>query len=173
MSLTAYSISVPCKAYIKKYFTSVYGSIITLNHQSDFGDTILTKMSTVPLSQVNKTILNQFDRDFNDALKFQLPIDSFYRIEHNLTKQQIYSINRYLENVFETDLFMVVATAGVFGVEKKVAIERFTARFGIQLEDDITYEALKRKEYRYRNSSTAKNLFLNQLSSPFAVFKRA
>jgi hypothetical protein len=90
-----------------------------------------------------------------------------------LTDQQVYSINRFLENVFETDLSMIAACAGVFGVEKKLAIERFAERHGIALEDDISYEALQKKEYRYRKNSTAKNLFLYQLSSPFAVFKRA
>lgn len=173
MTLTAYTLTVSCKAYIKKYYSAIYGNPVVLNHLTDFGDTILTKMSTTPLSQINKTILNQFDRDYNDTLKFQLPIDTFFRIDHELTRQQVYSINRYLENVFETDLHMLVAVAGVFGVEKKLAIERFVSRFDIQLEEDITYEALKQKEYRYRKSSTGKNLFLNQIASPFAVFKRA
>ena len=174
MPLTAFTLALPCKSYIKKYFTAVYGNPIILNHQTDFGDTVLTKMSATPLSQVNKHVLNLSERDYNESLKFQLPVDLLYRIEKlQLTDQQTYSINRFLENVFETDLCMTVAMAGVFGVEKKIAIERFAARFEIRIEEEITYEALQKKEYRYRKSSTAKNLFLYQMSSPFQVFRRA
>jgi hypothetical protein len=159
MPLSAYSVDMPCKGYIRKYFNCLYGNPVPLEYSSDFGDTILTKMSTSPLSRVNKKILTIAFKDLNQELKFQLPIDMLHRVENNLSEQQIYYINRYLENIFETDLCMVVNCAGIFGVEKKVAIERFANRFDIQLEEDITYEALQKKEYRFRKSSTAKNLF--------------
>lgn len=175
MPPTTFTLSIPCKSYIRKYFNFVYGMPVALNHTSDFGDTILTKMATTPLSRVSKRVLNIPERkeDFSDELKFSLPKDTLYRINTELTEQQVHSINRYLENVFETDLYMIVACASVFGIEKKLAIERFAERHRIRIDEDITYEALQKKEYRYRKSSTAKNLFLNQLSSPFAVFKRA
>jgi hypothetical protein len=173
MPLSSYTIDVPCKGYIKKYYNCIYGDPVPLSHASDFGDTILTKMAATPLSQVNKKILNIAFRDFDQQLKFQLPLDTFYRIDVRPTEQQVYGINRYLENVFETDLCMIVTCAGIFGVEKKRAIERFAEKFGIRLEEDISYEALQKKEYRYRKSSTAKNIFLLQLSSPFSVFKRS
>jgi hypothetical protein len=171
--LSAYTIDIPCKGYIKKYYNCIYGNPVMLDHSSDFGDTILTKMSTTPLSQVSKKILSIAPKDNNDVMKFQLPVDTFYRINTELSEQQVYSINRYLENVFETDLCVIVGIASAFMVERKMAIERFANKYGIVLEEDITYEALQKKEYRYRKSSTAKNIFLLQLSSPFTVFKRA
>jgi hypothetical protein len=173
MPLSAYTVDMPCKGYIRKYYNCLYGNPMPLTYDSDFGDTILTKMSTSPLSRVNKKILTISFKDLNSQLKFQLPMDMLYRVEDQLTEQQIYYINRYLENIFETDLCMIVSIASVFGIEKKIAIERFAAKFGIQLEEDVTYEALQKKEYRYRKSSTAKNMFLTQMSSPFTIFKRA
>ncbi|MGN6476261.1 MAG: hypothetical protein ACTHKV_03470 [Flavipsychrobacter sp.] len=173
MPLTAYALDMPCKGYIRKYYNCLYGDPVLLNHSSDFGDTILTKMASTPLSQVNKKILNISTRDYNATIRFQLPVDTLYRINTELSDQQVYSINRYLENVFETDLCIIVSVASVFGVEKKQAIERFANKFGIQIEEDVTYEALQKKEYRFRKSSTAKNMFLVQMSSPFSVFKRS
>lgn len=173
MPLSACTLDMPCKGYIKKYYNSLYGDPVVLNHSSDFGDTILTKMASTPLSQVNKKILTIAQKDYNQEMKFQLPLDMLYRITTVLTEQQAYTINRYLENVFETDLCMIVSIAGVFGVEKKTAIERFANKYEIHLEEDITYEALQKKEYRFRKSSTAKNIFLLQISSPFSVFKRS
>lgn len=173
MQLSAYTLDVSTKSYIRKYFTCLYGDIISISHKSDFGDTILTKFLTSPIIRVNKKELNIAFKDYNDKLTFQLPIDMLHRLETEPSQQQVYGINRYLENVFETDLCMFVACASFFGIERKLAIERFAAMHRISIEEDVTYEALKQKEYRFRKNSTSKNLFLLQMSSPFAVFKRS
>jgi hypothetical protein len=174
MQLSAYTLGVPTKSYIRKYFNCLYGHPIPLSLKSDFGDTILTKFQTSPLmARVNKKELAIAFKDFNDKLSFQLPIDMLHRMETQPTDQQVYSINRYLENVFETDLCMFVACASFFGIERKMAIDRFATMHKISIEEDVTYEALKQKEYRFRKNSTSKNLFLLQMSSPFSIFKRS
>lgn len=167
--IQSYSVSVPCKGYIKKYFQKLYGTTIPLNHSSDFGITVLTMMSSTPLIRVNKRILN-LSTQYNDCqLQFQLPIDFFYRIENKLTEQQAFAINRYLENVFQADLFQMVNVGAFFGVERRNSIERFANKFDIVLEEDISSEALIKQEYRSRKSGTAKNIFLASLSSPFST----
>lgn len=173
MQLSAYTLSVPAKGYIKKYFNCLYGHPIPLSHKSDFGDTLLTKLLTAPIIRVNKKELAIAFKDFNDQLAFQLPIDMIHRLETEPSQQQVYGINRYLENVFETDLCMFVACASFFGIERKMSIERFATMHRISIEEDVTYEALKQKEYRFRKNSTSKNLFLLQMSSPFSIFKRS
>lgn len=171
--MQSYHLSVPTKAYIRKYFTVLYGHPIQLTHANDFGDTILTKMISRPLCQVNKRVLNLSDRDYNDTLRFQLPADFFYRLETELTEQQVYNINRYLENCFKTDMLMVVCCAAFFGVEIRTSIEGFAKRYHIELEEDISYEALQKCYYRYRKSSVAANHFLLQMSTPFKMSFRA
>lgn len=174
MQLSAYTLGVPTKCYIRKYFNCLYGTPLQLSYKSDFGDTILTKLQTSPImARVNKKELAIAFKDFNDTLTLQLPIDMLHRMETELNQQQIYNINRYLENVFETDLCMFVACASFFGIERKISIERFASMHRITIDEDVTYEALKQKEYRFRKNSTSKNLFLLQMSSPFSVFKRS
>jgi hypothetical protein len=173
MQLSAYTLGVPTKSYIRKYFNCLYGNPIPLSHKTDFGDTLLTKFITSPIIRVNKKELAIASKDLNDKISFQLPIDMIHRLETQPTDQQVFGINRYLENVFETDLCMFVACANFFGIERKVSIEKFAAMHRIVIEEDVTYEALKQKEYRFRKSSTSKNMFLLQMSSPFSVFKRA
>lgn len=165
--MTDYCITVPCKAYVKKYFSALYGEPFPLNLTSDLADTILTKMVTQPIKRLSHHQINQAFLHFNDKIKFQLPADFFYRVENNLNQQQSYAINRYLHNVFESDFFAVVNVAAAFGVERRIAIESFCMKFNITLEEDITYEALKKSEYRLRNSPTMKNNFLATLSSPY------
>jgi hypothetical protein len=163
--LQSYCVNVPCKGYIKKYFTRLYGHPIPLNHKSDFGDTILTKMISPSLAQANGYVLNLSNRDYNDQVKFQLSFDFFYRVENNLKQQQVYNINRFLENTFKADLFIFVNCAAFFGVERKISIERFADKYEIQLEEDIKYDALVKAEMRYRKTLSARNNLLLQLST--------
>lgn len=171
--MQSYHQTVPTKTYIRKYFTALYGTPVPLSHANDFGDTILTKMICRPLSQVNKRVLNLSGNDYNDAIRFQLPADFFYRLETEITEQQVYNINRYLENCFKTDMLMVVCCAAFFGVEIRTTIEQFVKRYNIELEEDITYESLQKSYYRFRKNGTAKHHFLLQMSSPFNVSFRA
>lgn len=170
--MESYCVNVPCKTYVRKYFNAVYGNQIELNYGSDFADTILTKMATQPIKRLSHHQLNQAFLFFNDEIKFKLPADFFYRVENNLDRQQIYCINRYLVNVFEADFFTVVNVAAAFGIERSTAIEAFCRNYNIILEEDITKEAMKKSEYRHRESPTMKNSFLATLSSPFKPLRR-
>lgn len=171
--MQSYSVSVPCKSYIKKYFSSIYGGIIELNHRSDFGDTILTKMSSTSLAQANCSWLNMEFQHYNEKICFKLSLDFFYRLETELTPQQVYSINRYLENCFKADLFMTILLGTFFGVEMTTVVEKFADKFDINLGEELTQKSLLKSYYRYRKTSTAKNFFLLQMSTPFNLSLRS
>jgi hypothetical protein len=171
--MQSYSISVPCKSYIKKYFCKIHGDNIFLDHRSDFGDSILTKMTTTPLAQVNRKMIALEFQDYTEELTFRLPMDFFYRLDHQLTEQQVYNINRYLKNCFKADLFMVITSGTFFGVEITTIIETFADKFNIDLGEELSQKALLKSYYRYRTCSTAKNFFLLQMSSPFSLSLRS
>jgi len=166
-------VSVPSKSYIKKYFTKMYGEVISLDHRSDFGDTILTKMSTTSLAQVNKTMLNLEFQHYKDKVVFRLSMDFFYRLEHELNPQQIYNINRYMENIFKADLFLAICCGTFFGVEITTIVEKFADKFDVNLGEELTQKSLLKAYYRFRKSSTASNFFLLQMSTPFNLNLRA
>jgi hypothetical protein len=164
--MESFSVTVPCKSYVAKYFNKVYGEFIPLDHRSDFADTILTKMVTTPLAQINNRLYNLEVKHYDSKLKFKLKADFYFRVEPSLTTKQIYNINRYLENVLESDLFIVVCMAQCFGVQNKTAMRAFCDKYDIILDEDISLSALKQAFYRYKNTPIAKNFFLLQLSSP-------
>lgn len=160
-----FSVTVPCKTYIRKYFTTIYGPQIQLDHKTDFGDTILTKLSHRPLIRISRQHLNIAFRDYNDQLKFVIPVYFFYYTEHNLNEQNIFNINRYLQNTFESDLFTMMNIAAAFGVERKTACETFAKNHNISVEEDITLDAMLRAERRSRTAKTMANFFLVNLSA--------
>lgn len=150
MSQKAYHVTVPVKPYIAKYFNHQYGHPIALGHQDDFGDSILTKLSTPPLIRPSK-----FDRNvtlgyFKAALKFQIPLHMYYRLENNVTEAHIINVNRFLENVFINAFCTWVMCQAAAKVQRKTAIEQFCDDHGIDLELDVPYETLKKLEYRDR-----------------------
>lgn len=159
-----FTITVPCKTYIRKYFNYIYGEEITLNHGDDFSDTILSKISHKPYVRLSKQDLNIAFRYNTDKLIFKLPIDFFYRAENELNEQMIYSINRYLQNIFETDLFIIVNIGAAFGVEKRISCEVFARKHNLVIDKDITLDAMIQAEYRERTYKHSKNKFLVALS---------
>lgn len=165
MSIDNYCLPIPCKSYIVKYYSSIYGSPIDLNQREDFADIILTKILTEPPKRLSKQALNIAIKGLNDQIKFRIPIDLFYRIDNSISEQKIWSINRFLERNFEQEMITIISVAGVFGVEKRTVIEAFARKYGIILEEDITLDALKKKDHRIRNNTQFKNKFLALLSS--------
>jgi len=164
----SYTVTVPCKSYVKKYFTARYGEHIPLDHRDCFGDTILTKMISTPLARANKGVLHFQFKHHNAEIKFKVPTDFFFRIETCLTPQQVYNINRYLENIFESELFLAIIIGHWYNVQQHKAIQSFCDKYKIELDEEISMDAMKKSFQRYKKAASTKSFFLLQMSSPLS-----
>lgn len=173
MSLESYCLNIPCKSHIAKYYSTIYGSPFDLTRKNDFADLLITKLDSEPARKLKSDVLTMALKGLDSGLKFKLPINLFYRIDNNITKHKIWNVNRSLVNAFNNDFLLTCTIASVFGVEKRTTIEKFAQHYGIILEEDITYEALKKSEYRLRQNAVFKNKFLVLLSSPYQFNLRA
>lgn len=63
------------------------------------------------------------------------------------------SFNKLFETRFNEDLLRWCELGVIYKVEYKKNIEDFCMRHKIELEYDITFEAIKKKEYRFRKKS--------------------
>lgn len=165
-----YTITVPCKKYIKKYFSSVYGDVLKPTLNDDFGDSIITKLSSKPISRLSKQDTNILLKGLDDKIKIRVPIDYFYRLQNSLTDQHIYTINRFLNNRFDNDFFIFVNIGTAFGVERRKVVEYFCNRYNIILDHDATLESMIKKELRLRSDNQLINNFLVGLSSKFHIY---
>lgn len=163
-----FSVVIPCQTYIKKYIHHLYGKEIELSFSDDFGDSILTRLANNPLTRLNKKKLNVALRYFDDEITFILPKALFYSVQKTPNEQQVFAINRYLENKFEVDVFYITHIAIAFGVEKKTAINAIMQKFNIILDEDISYDAIRKRNDRLLKNPSIKNNFLVTLSSPFS-----
>ncbi len=156
-----FSLSIPTKTYLKKYLHRRYGSPIQVSSQTLFG--------MVVISFLEKKVYSDqpiADRDFRyasftDKLEVVLPAYRFYHMGLHLSKEKAIVLNRYFEEQFEEDLYRHCLTRvdseraklirkGKGGCGYDKAINEFADIHGIELDVDITFECLKKSEYRHR-----------------------
>ena len=81
-------------------------------------------------------------------------------------------MNRYFENKFEEELSRFVDKQDLEGWGKyKNAIEAFAKHYNIEIEEDISFEALKKMEYRFRKKNLENSL--RRLSPTHNLFSTA
>ena len=148
-----YSIVIPTKPYIKQYLQALYGSPVIFNSSNCFGIILASLLERPYKSHKRKNILSfrVFDK-FDTELHVYLPKSWLknYKYGHTLRDQNIIGLNKFFENQFEEDLYKACELARIYKVELKKAMEEFCWRHCIEIEEHISFEALKKKEYRYR-----------------------
>lgn len=149
-----YSIKVPTKIYLRKYITAKYGNPFPLNYNSTLGTLIICLLDKTPFS----TGMNSSDKDvrlsyMNDAIECVSPAVSARYKSFELDNDKIIAVNRYMENEFTLELHKWCEDRK----EKRVwrpgidkAINSFADQYNIVVDVDITFDALKKAEYRHR-----------------------
>lgn len=164
-----FHFSFVTKPYLAKYLQTLYGSPIVFEIDNYFGTTLyafLTKK--VFYLKETKIEHRKFDQ-FTTKLDVYLPSywlrNAKYRTD--LTRENIIYINKHFEERFEEDLIKHCHVLSLFGIEFQEAMEDFCKQFDIEIDEDITFEALKKKEYRER-----KKLVQNLNKKPRAIQPR-
>jgi hypothetical protein len=150
--MKTYKIHLPTKPYLARYLTAIYGQHITIDPSTDLGDIIITKLSSTLHCTMDKHDIDVRLNRLTDRVTFHIPIHWWYKLGNKeLTQHQVIRLNRYFENKFECDLQQVVHRAHTWlGIDRQIAIKCFALNHGIVIERDISFEGLKKMEYRYR-----------------------
>lgn len=160
-----YSLYIPTKTFLRKYLSALYGDPIVINAKNYFGLSVIGYLDRKFYHrQADAVIQQQFDK-FTDRLHLHLPA-WWIRQTHfgtDLPLQNIIYLNKLFEERFEEDLSKYCVLMNTVGIELKDAREDFCKLFNIELEIDMTDEALKQKEFRFRKNNL-KN-FIANLSS--------
>lgn len=155
-----YSVKVPTKSYLRKYIYAKYGQSIKLNYTTTLGTLILCMLDkeafTIKMSDQKKEQRIQY---MNDEIVFTAPLNTMRWKGYSLSKDKIIAINRYLEDMFVEDLhrfckFNIKDTAWRPGI--KDAIFSFADSYGIEVDTDISFDALKKAEFRYKKRNEKK-----------------
>ena len=169
-----FTFHLPVKSYIKKYLVSNYGDPIILTLNSDIGFIVLNTLSSrleTKLTRGCKGCIDIFQNRYTDKVIFRIPYHYFSITKKEVEASTVYLLNRYFENSFEKEMYKFVSDKNNQHFSRKKRLELFIGHYNIEIETDITADALIKAEYRYRKKITKE--FSPILSSPINLFTRA
>ncbi len=151
-----FTISIFTKPYLKKYLETRYGSPITFTTDNYFGMSVVSLLERPLHIHKKKEFIRLRTDRFEDKLIIHCPISflSKYRYGVDITDEKTISLNKLFEEKFEEELTFFCQILSICGVEIKDALEEFCKNFNIDIGTDISYDALKKKEYRFRQKQT-------------------
>lgn len=157
-----FTFKLPVKKYIAKYLTTLYGETIPVKMETDIGFVILNTLASRMESQVTRGRVDLLLNRYDSTITFVIPFHYFYLTKKEVSPMTCMLLNRYFETKFENDLCSYVNAARLMGTKRKKAIEKFTAIYSIDIDIDISSDALRQSEYRHRKKNFDK--FLCRLS---------
>jgi len=147
-----YTLKIPCKSYIKKYVASLYGSPVKIENRTMLGIFLLAVLDKRTYEKRNFGP-NQTNKGIEDTILVEVNNWQFNAIGFDVSAECVMIINDFLEHMFDDSLYVTCFKNSKYKSRKtgyRAIMEGFCKRHGIELELDISYEALKKKEYRYR-----------------------
>jgi len=138
-------LQLPVRKHLFKYASVKFPQRLTRNHQMG-----IIVFSMLQNCKFNKEASSSF-KDFPCLWEIQVNEFMLERkyIAPFLTREFANRLDTVLDQEFKKDLFNYVNLMVGKGVERKEAIELFCNLYDIH-ESDISFEALKKAEYRYR-----------------------
>jgi len=144
-------ISIPVKPYIKKYIHAIYGQVIVVSFKTFVG------MNVYCLLQKKGSEKQRFKKDtqvrynlLTDKIRLLVPKDLLYRAGIDIPEDKSVILNNMFENQLSEHLHNFCEAYQVVGRERKEAIEHFCIKYDIEIDVDITFDALSKSEYRRR-----------------------
>lgn len=146
-----YILQVPCKRYLAKFAHSLYGNPIPANSSSFIGIFIEFALTKNRYGNSQECL-----KHLDGSLQVKLSRWQFDRIGFSVAPEHALAVNSILDDLFCEHLFTWVSrniNPSVRYSGTKDAMLSFAERHGIVIDDideDISFEALKKKEYRTR-----------------------
>lgn len=147
-----FTLKILTKPYLKKYIHSLYGRTVIFSTSNQFGTIImalLDKPNVIRQSKEKiKVQLNEYDAELLIFCPIWFIKKNMYGFD--ISENHMLALNKYIEQRFTEDLYKFCYIMNKCGVSLEDAIDEFCKCHQIELDEDITLDALKKKEYRYR-----------------------
>lgn len=156
-----YTVSIPAKPHIARFAHTRYGNPVQLGAKNTLGCLINALLSGS--NHRAKFSPHHADLRFKyltGGIHCAAPLSEMLRGKtFGLSLDNILVINQFLENEFEEKLYFYCQRQANWQKRRSgidAAIEAFAKFYGILLDEEITYEALKKMEYRTRQRKLKK-----------------
>ena len=154
--LSYFPVSFKTKPFLRKYLISVYGQRPFFSHDDYFGMAVAAALDNPKKLHADKKQkdFDQLFKRFTADITIFLPVywfkKSMYGVE--IGQDKVCFINGLIEKRFEEELFMMANFyKNVLDVDMKDAINDFCNNHDIELDEDISFDGMKKKLYRNRH----------------------
>lgn len=147
-----FTLKILTKPYLKKYIHSLYGKTVIFSSANQFGTIMMALLDRPNMVRESKEKIKMRLDEYNVELLIFCPI---WFIKKNMygfdiSENHMISLNKYIEQRFTEDLFKFCYILNKCGVSLEDGMAEFCKCHDIEIDEDITLDALKKKEYRYR-----------------------
>lgn len=155
-----YTVTIPTSPYVKAFISQLYGNPIRINNKTTIGSFLIGTLSktSVPAKHTQESRDLRF-KFFIDELTCVASLSDMPVYGFHLTENHIIQVNRYLENIFDEQLYFYVqrrinAGSRYAGYDK--AYESFVTEYN--MPENVTVDLLKQIEYRFRKKLLKKSI---------------
>ena len=157
MANKQFSVQIPTSPYMAKFLAKRYGNPVPINNKNLLGTTLISLMEKpgfhVQMKPNDKQLY--FYKQFTTKLQSVAPLSLMKDYNYNLTIDQVIQMNRFFDNYFEQILYIFCA-AKINRNQRHVgyddAIFEFADIHEIAIGQDVSFDCLKKNEYRYRKN---------------------
>ena len=154
-----YREHIPIDAYKKKFLKSyIETNPYRVSKNDIIGTTIINEISNPSYLHDNRINLNHIN--YSDSLEIIIPESyiSKFKIKH-ISFEAIKAINNYIDRLFDFHFKRTVHFYFTRNQDEKIknVISDFLEEHNLT-EDDIAYETLKKKYYRFRSNKVLKSV---------------
>jgi hypothetical protein len=137
-----FTVTIPCKKYIKAYLENNCGSPVNLKHLPDLQEILRNNLQRMPDPEV-KTLL-----DYSDKVAIIIPEDMFFRYGFELPMQAIVTLNKEAEAKIKFAMRTYITLNYSLGLPVTECIKNFQDDFGIS-EVYWPYQSIRKDFYRH------------------------
>ena len=140
------TITLPVRAHLQKYAVTEFSSTLTFN--DPLGIIVYILLTNASENEPDESMRQIYTSSLSIELEEFRLVRKY--CSPNLDRQGVVHLDTVLDKLFKRDLFKYVAESHAAGVYREIAIEKFCEQYKIY-ENEISFEALKKAEYRFRN----------------------
>ncbi len=148
-----HSVLIPVKTYVRKYIEGKYPQPMVLSVKNLMGTVIFSILSKDKIknhSKKGRVYTNTKFSQLNDSINVLVPNTGLNKKDLQPCKIKATFINDLFAEKIEEDIYTSCTAYQVAGLTMRRAIEDFANRYGIIIGTEISFDSLKKAEYRRR-----------------------
>lgn len=155
-----FSITIPCKPYVRRYLELTYGQSVDFTKDNAIYPVFRKKLEKP--SNKRKATYTKYSLDkYNDSVTCKILQTDFYEYGWELTVTDIVSFNREIEGRAKLFMYLIISSRISFGMAQTDAIRYFQDRFDFPEE---IWPAESINKDCQRNLTVSKNEIIENIS---------